>query len=217
MITSPEAFFGFKLGSDRKIARWEKIVSYFYKLQEESPIIKVKNMGPSTEGNPFLMVLITSEENMKNLDRIQEINKQITNPRDHTIDEIRPLIIEGKAVSIQSMSLHATEIGGTQMAPELAFDLLTQEDEETKNILENVITIIIPSFNPDGQIMVTDWYNQWLDTKYEGVNTPFLYHKYCGHDNNRDAFMTNLVESQYMAKIMFHDWPPLGSNRRSCC
>jgi hypothetical protein len=165
-------------------------------------------MGPSTEGNPFLMVLITSEENMKNLDRIQEINKQITNPGDHTIDEIKPLIIEGKAVSIQSMSLHATEIGGTQMAPELAFDLLTREDEETKNILENVITIIIPSFNPDGQIMVTDWYNQWLDTKYEGVNTPFLYHKYCGHDNNRDAFMTNLVESQYMAKIMFHDWPP---------
>jgi hypothetical protein len=208
MITSPEAFFGFKLGSDRKIARWEKIVSYFYKLQEESPIIKIKNMGPSTEGNPFLMVLITSEENMKNLDRIQEINKQITNPGDHTIDEIKPLIIEGKAVSIQSMSLHATEIGGTQMAPELAFDLLTREDEETKNILENVITIIIPSFNPDGQIMVTDWYNQWLDTKYEGVNTPFLYHKYCGHDNNRDAFMTNLVESQYMAKIMFHDWPP---------
>lgn len=208
MVTSPEAFFGFKLGSDRKIARWDKIVKYFLKLKEESPLIKVLDMGPSTEGNPFLMVLITSEENMTKLDQIQDTNKQITNPGDLTIDEIKPLIAEGKAVAIQSMSLHATEIGGTQMAPELAFDLLTREDEETKNILENVISIIVPSFNPDGQIMVTDWYNQWLNTKYEGVNTPFLYHKYCGHDNNRDAFMMNIVESQYLAKIMFHDWPP---------
>ncbi|MCW4051179.1 MAG: M14 family metallopeptidase [Candidatus Bathyarchaeota archaeon] len=207
-ITSPEEFFGHQLGADRKIAHWDKIVEYFWKLQKESKKIKVIDMGPSTEGHPFLAVIITSEENMKNLEKIQETNQQIVAPGDLSEDEVKPMVSEGKAVVIQSMSLHASEIGGTQMAPELAYDLLTRDDSETRDILDNVISIMVPSFNPDGQIMVTDWYNQWLSTEYEGVGTPYLYHKYCGHDNNRDAFMTNTVESQYMADLMFHQWPP---------
>ncbi len=100
---------------------------------------------------------------------------------------------KARPIVCQSMSLHATEIGGTQMAPELAYDLLARKDEETQRILDNVIFIEVPSFNPDGQIMVTDWYRKTLDTEYEGSNPPWLYHKYAGHDNNRDAFQTNMV------------------------
>ena len=106
------------------------------------------------------------------------------------------------------MSLHATEIGGTQMAPELTYDLLSREDEETKRILENVVFFLIPSFNPDGQIMVTDWYNKTLGSEYEGAGLPWLYHKYAGHDNNRDGDFLNLVESTYAAKILYRDWIP---------
>ncbi len=207
-ITSPEEFFGHRLGADQKIARWEKIVEYFNLLQSESPLIKVYDKGPTTEGNPFLAVFISSEENLKNLDKLQAINKRVADPDEIGIEEIGPLISEGKAVVIQSMSLHATEIGGTQMAPELAYDLLIREDAEAQRIRDEVISIMVPSFNPDGQIMVTDWYNEWLGTEYEGCSTPFLYHKYCGHDNNRDAFMLNTVESNYMAELMFRDWPP---------
>ncbi|MFP3952020.1 MAG: M14 family zinc carboxypeptidase, partial [Candidatus Bathyarchaeia archaeon] len=86
--------------------------------------------------------------------------------------------------------------------------LLTREDPETQRILDNVVFLMVPCFNPDGQIMVTDWYEDTLGTEYEGVNLPWLYHKYTGHDNNRDGFMTNIVESQYIAKIMFQDWTP---------
>ncbi|MFA9437875.1 MAG: M14 family zinc carboxypeptidase, partial [Candidatus Bathyarchaeota archaeon] len=207
-ITRPEEFFGHRLGADRKIVRWDKIVEYFNLLQEESKRIKVVDMGDTTEGNPFLVAYISSEENLSNMGKLQDINKAITDPQDRAIDEVSGLIKEGKAVIVQTMSLHATEIGGTQMAPELAYDQITREDEEAKRIRDEVISIIVPSFNPDGQIMVTDWYNQWLGTDYEGVSPPDLYHKYCGHDNNRDAFMTNTVESQYLAEIMFKDWPP---------
>ncbi len=115
---------------------------------------------------------------------------------------------EGKAVVVQSMSMHATEIGGTQMAPELAYDLLARKDEETRRILDNVIFIEVPCFNPDGEIMVTDWYNKQLGTPYEGTNPPWLYQKYAGHDNNRDAFQTNIPDSQYMARILFTEWRP---------
>jgi len=207
-ITSPEDFFGFKLGSDRKIARWDKIVDYFYKLQEESDKIKVIEMGKTTEGNPFLLTIISSPENLTRLEHYKAINARITDPRGIPEETIKELVKEGKAIVCQSMSLHATEIGGTQMAPELAYDLLVSHSEATKCILENVIFLMVPCFNPDGQIMVTDWYEKCLGTEYEGTSVPWLYHKYAGHDNNRDAFALNLPESRYMAKILFTEWRP---------
>ncbi len=208
-ITSPEKFFGFQPGSDRKIARWERIVDYYRLLEKESGgKLKAVNMGPTTMGNPFLLVIISAPNNLAKMDRLRQVNTRISDPRGLSEQEIRKLTGEGKAVICQSMSLHATEIGGTQMSPELAYDLVARKDEETQRILDNVVFLMVPSFNPDGEIMVADWYQKTLGTEYEGSDLPWLYHKYAGHDNNRDAFQTNLVESQYMAKILFTDWIP---------
>jgi hypothetical protein len=207
-VTSPERFFGFRMGDDRKVARWDRMVEYYKQLAKESRKIKVVDMGPSTMGNPFLLVVISSPANLEKLEHLREINLKISDPRGLAEQEVRKLVAEGKAVICQSMSLHATEIGGTQMAPELAFDLLTRQDEETQRILDNVVFLMVPCFNPDGEIIVYDWYQKTLGTEYEGSAPPVLYHKYAGHDNNRDAFQTNLVESKYMAKILFTDWIP---------
>jgi hypothetical protein len=207
-VTSPEEFFGFKMGADRKIAHWDKIVEYFQLLEKESKKIKVENMGPSTEGNPFLHVIISSEDNMSNLEELREVNLKLSDPRGIPESEIKKLVARGKGIVHQSMGLHATEIGGVQMAPELAYDLLSRTDEETQRILDEVIFLMFPSFNPDGQIMVTDWYNEQLGTEYEGTRQPSLYHKYVGHDNNRDGDFLNMIESVYAAKILYRDWKP---------
>ena len=62
--TPPEKFFGFQLGADKKMARWDKIVEYYGVLEKQSAgRMKVINMGPTSEGNPFLMVIITSPAN----------------------------------------------------------------------------------------------------------------------------------------------------------
>ncbi|HEY1946087.1 MAG TPA: M14 metallopeptidase family protein [Bryobacteraceae bacterium] len=208
-ITTPEEFFGFRMGADNKMARWDKLVEYYQLLEKEAKDrVKVINMGPTTMGNPFLCVIITSPANLAKLDQLKEINQKIVDPRGRSEQEIKGLVAQGKAVVVQSMSLHATEIGGSQMAPELIYDLISREDEEAKRIRDNVVSIMVPSFNPDGEIIVTDWYRKTLDTPAEGSNPPVLYHKYAGHDNNRDAFQTNMVESQYMAQIMFTGWKP---------
>jgi len=207
-ITAPERFFGFQLGADRQLARWDRIVEYFKLLERESPAVKVVDLGPSTLGNPFLLVIVSSPENLARLEELRGINARLSDPRGVPESEIRSLVTRGKAVVIQTMSLHATEVGGTQMAPELVYDLASGTDEATRRILDEVITLVIPSFNPDGQIMVTDWYRQTVGTDYEGANYPSLYHTYTGHDNNRDAFQTNMIESQYMAKVMFREWIP---------
>ncbi len=208
-VTSPEKFFGFPLGADRKIARWDKIVEYYQLLEKEAGgRMKVVNMGPSTMGNPFLLVIISSPANLAKLDRLREVNGRISDPRGLSEQDVRKLVSEGRAVVCQTMSLHATEIGGTQMAPELAFDLVTRRDGEAQRILDNVIFLLVPSFNPDGEIMVADWYQKTLGTEYEGSDLPWLYHKYAGHDNNRDAFQTNLAESKYVGQILFREWKP---------
>src|SRR5437763_15624472 len=163
-IDTPEEFFGFAMGSDRKIARWDRIVAYFSRLEEQSDRIKVVDLGPSTEGNPFLLVVITAPQNLARLEHLRGINARLADPRGCSEAELRELVGEGKAVICQSMWLHASEISGTQMAPELAFELLTREDEEARRILDNVLFLMIPCFNPDGQLMVTDWYQQWLGT-----------------------------------------------------
>ncbi len=207
-VTTPEEFFGFRMGTDRKLARWDKIVEYFYLLQEESNRLKVMDLGPSSEGHPFLLLLVSSPENLDNLDKLQMINKKISDPRGVSKDEIDSYIQEGKAVIFQSMSLHASEVGGTQMSPELTFDLLSRNDSEARRILDNVLFFMIPCFNPDGQVMITDWYRETVGTEYEGLSMPYLYHKYCGHDNNRDGDYLNLVESKYTAQAMYIDWLP---------
>ena len=207
-VERPDSFFGFRLGDDYKMARWDRITEYFYLLNQQSENIRVVNMGPTTENNPFLLAIITSAENLAELDELRETNRRISDPRGLSDAEINHLVDRGKVIVCQSMGLHANEIASTQMAPQLAYDLVAGDDETTKNILDNVIFLMVPCFNPDGQIMVADWYNEHLGTEYEGCDLPWLYHKYCGHDNNRDAFMLNLVESRYMARIMFNDWHP---------
>jgi hypothetical protein len=207
-ITPPDEFFGFQLGADRKIARWDAIVEYYELLARESDKVVVTDMGPTTNDHPFLLVVVSSADNLAKLEQLREVNNRLFDAKGLDETEVDALVAEGRAVVCQSMSLHATEIGGTQMAPELVYDLLTRDDEETRRILDNVILLLIPSFNPDGQVMVTDWYRETLGGEYEGVNLPWLYQPYAGHDNNRDGDFLNLIESKYAAKIMYRDWKP---------
>ncbi len=105
-------------------------------------------------------------------------------------------------------SIHATEIGASQMALELVHRLATDDSPAVKKILDNVIFVLVPSLNPDGQIMVTDWFNRNVGTEYANSPIPYLYHPYVGHDNNRDMYMFTQKESQHTARLLWHDWFP---------
>ena len=208
-ITSPEKFFGFQMGADRKLVRWDKAVDYYRLLEKESGgKLKVVEMGPTEMGNPFLLVIITSPANQARLEELRQMNLKLSDPRGVPEAEIRRIVAEGKVVICQTMSMHASEVGGVNMAPELTFDLVSRTDEEARRILDNVVYLEIPSFNPDGAIMIHDHYVKYLGTEYEGGPLPWLYNKYIGHDNNRDALTMNMKESQYVGKLMFVDWKP---------
>ncbi len=207
--TSPEEFLGFEVGTDRKLADYKQIQTYFQLLDQESAKIKVLTIGQSTQGKPMIMAVITSEANMADLDHYRAITKQLRDAKNLTPDQARKLSKQGKVILLITCNLHSDEIASSQMAMELAYKLVTGKTPfNSDQILDEVIVLLIPSTNPDGTQMVTDWYKKYLGTKYEGVRMPWLYHHYAGHDNNRDWFMLNLAETRAVTKVLYHDWIP---------
>ncbi|MDH3733244.1 MAG: M14 family zinc carboxypeptidase [Gemmatimonadota bacterium] len=207
-VPSPEVYFGHQMGADRKLARWDRLVEYYELLGEASDRLEVVNMGETTLGNPFIAMYFTSSDNHARLDEIKQLNALLSDPRGASEGQIQNAIENGRAVIVQSLCLHSTEVASSQTGAELAYDMVTRTDEEMVRIMDETVGIMFPCMNPDGEIIVTDWYNETVGTEYEGVGPPSLYHHYIGHDNNRDAFMQNTVESQYVAEIMFREWIP---------
>ncbi|MCL2497485.1 MAG: M14 family metallopeptidase [Symbiobacteriaceae bacterium] len=205
---SPLEFLGFEPGADRKLADWTAMLGYFQQLAAASPRVKLVEAGLSTEGKPFIYLVITSEENMAKLDHYREIQARLADPRGLSHEEAQKLIAEGKSVAMISCGIHATEIGGPQCSITLAYEMAAGIAPHADLILDNVIFLLVPSLNPDGHQMVCDWYYKNLDTQWEGGSMPWLYQKYVGHDNNRDWYMFTQAENRNTVEHIHNVWHP---------
>ncbi|MBL8232670.1 MAG: hypothetical protein JNL98_29500, partial [Bryobacterales bacterium] len=207
-LPNPEQFAGFRMGADRKLLRWEKIVEYMRLAAAASPRIKTEELGKTSNGHPYLSVTISAPKTIADLDSYRATQRRLTYSASLPPAEAEKLMATHKAILLITCNIHATEIGSSQMVLELVHRLATEDSPFVRNVLDNVIFVLVPSANPDGQILVTDWYNQNLGTPYEFSAMPWLYHKYTGHDNNRDAFMNTQVESRILNKLTYKDWLP---------
>lgn len=208
-IPTPEQFFGFKIGSDKKLARYDKIVEYFQKVASQSDRVRVLNLGPTTLGNPFILVEVAAPDTIANLDHYKALERKLYfQGGAPTGAEHDAIVQSGKAVVLVTNNVHSPEIGSSQESIELVYKLATEDSPRIKKILDNDILLLVPSLNPDGQQLVVDWYNKYLDTPYEGSQTPFLWHHYIGHDNNRDEYLFSQKESRLIAGVLWHDWFP---------
>jgi hypothetical protein len=208
-LQSPEQFIGFAVGSDNKLVRWDKIVEYMRLAAEASDRVRLRELGKTSGGNAFIALEISSPETIANLAVYKQLERKLyfqSGPP--TAAELEEIFRSGKVVVLVTCSVHANEIGATQMALELVHRLATDDSPAVKKILDNVIFLLVPSANPDGQIMVTDWFNQNLGTPFAASPLPSLYHPYAGHDSNRDMYMLTQKESQYLADLAWHDWFP---------
>jgi hypothetical protein len=208
-VPTPEQFFGFKIGADKKLARYDKIVEYFKLLASRTDRVRVRTLGPTTLGNPFILVEISSADTIKELDHYKALERKLYfqggAPTDAERDEI---LKTGKSVILNTNNIHSPEIGSSQEAILLGYKLATENSPRVQNILDNDILLLVPSLNPDGQQLVVDWYNKYLDTPFETSQTPFLWHPYAGHDDNRDEYLFSQRESRLIADVLWHDWFP---------
>ncbi|MFP5246802.1 MAG: M14 metallopeptidase family protein, partial [Thermoanaerobaculia bacterium] len=207
-IPSPSQHLKLEIGKDRVLADYKQIRSYFNALDAASPRLDVEVLGKTVLGEEMFMAVISSEENIRNKERIKEAAKRLADPRGLSDADAEKLYRDGKAIVLVTCNIHSTEIASSQMAMEWAHALVTANDAETKRRLDNVVLLLVPSLNPDGQTMVTDYYRKYVGTKYEGGRLPWLYHHYVGHDNNRDWYMLTQPETRALSRAVYHEWNP---------
>ena len=207
-VPAPESVFGFTAGADYKLATYDQTIEYFKKLAAGSRYMKLVDAGRTSQGRTMYFALISSPKNIAALDRHREIWQRLAHPQGMSDAEAQRLATEGVALVHIDGGLHATEVAGPQHTSLLAYDLLRKANEPaTKAILDNVVLMLWPTINPDGQQMVAEWYMKNVGTPYELSGLPQLYQEYVGHDNNRDAYMLNMIESRAIEHT-WRQWEP---------
>ncbi|NOY37114.1 MAG: hypothetical protein GXO83_06020 [Chlorobi bacterium] len=207
-LTSPEDFYGFTPGEDRKLVDYEQLISYLQKLDAASPMLKMENIGQSPEGRPMYIAFFSSAENIANLDRLREINRELALNPDLSKSQQQALIKDGKVFTIATLSMHSTEVGPAQAASLIAYDFLTSKDPHVTSWMSDVVYMMVPCHNPDGMDYVVKNYRKYLGTKYEGAALPRVYHKYVGHDNNRDFVILSQQDTKNINHIFTQTWFP---------
>lgn len=205
-VPSPKEHFGFNIGDDYNLATYTQTEAYFKKLSA-SPRTKLVDIGLTEEGRHQWMLIVSSPENIKNLEKYKEIARKLARAENLTDAQAKQLAAQGKAIVWIDGGLHATETVGTHQLIETAYELVSRNDDETKRILDDAIMLMVHA-NPDGQELVSSWYMSQKDPAKRNMNIPRLYEKYIGHDNNRDFYMMNMKESQNITRQQFLEWFP---------
>jgi Zinc carboxypeptidase len=199
-IPTPEEYFGFPMGAEGKLAAYPDVLDYMQLIADESDRVDYEYVGPTTMGNDYATVLISSPENLENIDRLVEINQQLSDPRNTTPEEARELAAEGVPFYHLESTIHSSEVGNGQAINDIVHRLATEDSAFTEKVLTNSVILLVPSQNPDGQHLIVDHFNETAGTEYERT-FPDLYHKYTGHDDNRDWTLFTQVEAQYRLEL----------------
>ena len=199
-IAAPAEFFGFEIGADGELARYPKVLEYLRHLADRSDRVRYEQRGTSTNGHPYVLVTLSAKSNLDRLDRLIAINHRLADPRGLPESEAKALAQEGVPFYFLYATIHANEVGNGQAIIEIAHRLAADGSPEVREILDNTVVLLVPSQNPDGQMLVVD---HWYDTRGTGYQRlyPDLYHRYTGHDDNRDWFMFTQKETRLAIEI----------------
>src|SRR5215472_2998833 len=207
-IPTPESVLGFRPGADYKLATYEQSVEYFKRVAASTKYVKLLEAGKTSQGRTMYYALVSSPANLARIDRYREIARRLAHPQGLSEAEAHRLAREGKAFVHIDGGLHSTEVAGWSHTPQLLYDIVNRaNDRDVKAILNNVVLFLWPTINPDGQQMVAEWYMKNVGTPYELSQLPRLYQEYVGHDNNRDAYMMNMIESRAIEHT-WRQWEP---------
>ncbi len=207
-LPTPESVLGFRPGDDFKLATYGESIGYFRALAAASDRIRLVDVGTTSEGRTWTIAFISSPANLARLEEIRAAAHRLAHPAE--LSDAEALRLARMTVPIVDISggLHATEVAGAQHTIQLAWDLVSARgDPRLDAILEHVVLMLWPSLNPDGQDMVVNWYRGNVGGPFETAPLVELYQKYVGHDNNRDAYMLNTIESRVITRAWRH-WEP---------
>ncbi len=206
-VPTPSDVFGFRVGTDYKVADYEQMQEYYRRLDAASDRVQLTEIGRSGTGEPMLLLFISSEQNMRELERWRGTSEQLSRAR-LTEERARQLARDGRAIVWVDGGMDDQEFAAGQMPPELAYRLATEETSEMQKIRQNVVTLLMPILNPDALKNDVAWYRRNVGTPYETTRPPRLGQPYAGTDNNRDWFMNNQPETRAASRVLYREWYP---------
>jgi len=149
-IPTPFSIIGHEVGE--KAVRYDPLMRYLEALAASSDRITMNPYGKTHEGRTMVHLFITSPKNHQRLDEIKAGNGRLADPRKLANAAAGSKLIESHpATAIMAYSIHGDELSSTDAAMQLAYQLVAGTDDQTKSLLDQVITIIDPLQNPDGR------------------------------------------------------------------
>ena len=208
-IPTPEAFLGYQIG-EWHISH-DQQYAYMRKLAELSPRIKLVEHGRTYENRPLIHLIITSEKNHQNLENIRVQHLALTNPAESEKQNIENM----PTILLQGFSIHGNEASGANAAPLVAYYLSAGQGPAIEKLLNEVVILFDPSFNPDGLTRFSTWANYHKNENLTGDPQDREYSEawpggrfnHYWFDLNRDWLLGAHPESRARVKV-FHDWKP---------
>lgn len=207
-VPAPADIIGFEPGTDYELINKDQLYEYYYAVAEASDRVQLEVIGETHHGNDLLLLIISSEENLANLDHYKSISQRLARAKDLTDEEAYELANEGKSVVWIDSGLHSPEFAHGQHNPDFVYHMATDESAETQAMRDEVILLNMPMMNPDGHVIEVDWYYEHKGTEFEETGPPIVYHEYIGHDNNRDWYMLLQNESRAVGQVIYNEWYP---------
>jgi Zinc carboxypeptidase len=159
-IPSPKDVLGHHIGAPATLTYYADILKYYRALAAATPRVKIETIGKSDEDRELVVVWVSSDENIKNLQQNRDNLAKIADPRGLTSEQVRSLLAATKPHYHLMGGLHSGETGPSEMLMELVYRLATETSPLIKQIRENVIVSVTPAAEPDGRDRNVDWFYQ---------------------------------------------------------
>jgi hypothetical protein len=190
-VPSPKDVLGYHIGTEKKLTYVADQQRYFRALEKALPgRVKTEITGKTEEGRDVMVLYVSSEANIKNLEQNRLNTRKIADPRGLSDAQAQQLIATTKPHYHISAGLHSAETNPPEAVIELAYRLAVGDEPYIKQIRDNVIVSITGATDVDGRDRYVDWYYAYkIDEPYEGGENyggPPYWGKYVFHDNNRD-------------------------------
>ena len=208
-VTTPEEFFGFQVGEWH--LNHDKLSYYMKVLAKQSDRVTIEEFARSYEARPLQLLIITSPKNHKNIDAIRQQHVQLTDSKTSSKLNVEDMPI----IIYQGYSIHGNEPSGSNAASLWAYYLAAAQEEDLIKMLDDVVILLDPSFNPDGLTRFANWVNVHkgknltTDPQSRELNEywPKGRTNHYWFDMNRDWITTALPESKGRIEN-FHKWKP---------
>jgi len=190
-VPTPKDVLGYHIGEPKRLTYWADQQKFYRALEKAAPgRIKTTVVGKTEEGREIMVVYVTSEANLTNLEQNRQNLKKLADPRGLSASEIQTLLATTKPHYNLSGGLHSGETSPPEMLMELTDRLVASEEPYIQRIRDNVIVSIVPTTDIDGRDRYLDWYFAYkINEAYDGGENyggPPYWGKYVFHDNNRD-------------------------------